>query len=353
MALVVSRDSDFAAAQWARQDLEPQSSYWSDLSQDQQKLADELGVRAAHGDLSIFVGAGVSKPVGFPDWKELLEEHTPDNLDGYPPAKFPELAQQFKIDSTRVAERFTTEKYALGHALLVDLQTKAMVTTNYDPCLENASRKLDRALPLRVLTRELAIGDRPWLLKLHGDAAKPDSIVLTTDQYKRLEKDHGALRGVVQSLMLTNHVLFVGFGFADVDFLARAKAVQTVRKLAEDPDPDTKVGTAIQLLETTDRPRHEDLDYRQVDSAGGDVATAARLLEILLDRLSWRCLITSDKRSAYLLDPAFECDASADDRAVRDALLNMHKDVSAHKSSSGYRAVTELMTRLGFRDVSL
>lgn len=158
VALVVSRDSDFAAAQWARQDLKAQPSHWSAISPDQQKLADELGTRAARGQLSIFVGAGVSKPVGFPDWKELLEEHTHKNLDRYKPDQFPALAQRFKIDSTKVAERFNTKKYALGHALLVNLRTKAMVTTNYDPCLENASRKLDRALPLRVLTRELAIG---------------------------------------------------------------------------------------------------------------------------------------------------------------------------------------------------
>ncbi|MFT3834578.1 MAG: SIR2 family protein [Micropruina sp.] len=167
-----------------------------------------------------------------------------------------------------------------------------MVTTNYDPCLENAAAVIHVDPPLQVLARQLAVGGHPWLLKLHGDLEAPDTIVLTRDQYERLETEHRALRGLVQSLMLTSHLLFVGFGFADSDFLAMSEAVAKVRELAVDEHQSTKVGTAIELRESPDR-KHEQLTYHHLAHADSDVSSAARLLEILLDRVAWRCQVSA------------------------------------------------------------
>lgn len=94
------------------------------------------------------------------------------------------------------------------------------------------------------LGRGLAVDGHPWLLKPHDDIEAPDTIVLTRDQYTRLEKDHHALRGLVQSLMLTSHLLFVGFGFADDDFLRMSEAVAKVRKLATRLDRASAQGVA-------------------------------------------------------------------------------------------------------------
>ena len=198
---------------------------------------------------------------------------------------YPEYADGLQVEdlNRKVAERFRTNKHALGHALLVNLRTRAMVTTNYDPCLENAAQVVHSEPGLKVLARQLAIGSSPWLLKVHGDLAKPETIVLTSSQYKHLEEELPALRGIVQSLMLTSHLLFVGFGFADEDFLKMAKAVQAVRSLAA--DTPGKVGTAIQLLSAKDRPdKYPDLDHHTIEA--GSIPEAARLLEIWLDRLA-------------------------------------------------------------------
>ena len=75
VALVTRRRSDYAAAQWAREPREAEKvEFWPVLSHDLVKLADELGEKAARGDLSLFVGAGASTPLGFPSWKTLLAE---------------------------------------------------------------------------------------------------------------------------------------------------------------------------------------------------------------------------------------------------------------------------------------
>lgn len=352
VALVLQRTSDYAAAQWARKlAADAGVDGWPALSAEQRDLADRLGEAAGRGELSVFAGAGVSKPVGFPDWKELLTELAGRPLVFDDNTDYPKLAQDLGIEdlNSKVAARFRTRKHALSHALLADLRTRAMVTTNYDPCLENASAVIHVEPPLQVLARQLAVGGNPWLLKLHGDIEAPDTIVLTTDQYARLETEHRALRGLVQSLMLTSHLLFVGFGFADSDFLAMSEAVAKVRELAVDEHQHAKVGTAIELRESPNR-KHQQLAYHHLAPADSDISSAARLLEILLDRIAWRCQVSGDGRGAYLLDPDYAQDATEDDEAVRQALLQLQAAVAAHTQSAGHEAIKSLLRDLGLRD---
>ena len=52
---------------------------------------------------------------------------------------------------------------------------------------------------------------RTRCLKLHGTVSRPDSIVLTRADYASYSKEQAASQGVLQGLLLTQHVLFVGF----------------------------------------------------------------------------------------------------------------------------------------------
>lgn len=352
VALTLQRTADFAAAQWERQcrtrDLG--TDCWPELTPEQVELADRLGTKAAHGELSVFAGAGVSRPVGFPSWKDLLQDLSPDRkLVFTKETNYPQVAQDLNRPdlNDEVAKKLTTGKHALGHALLVDLRTPSLVTTNYDSCLENAATVIHQDQPLRVIARQLAVGGSPWLLKLHGDVAHPKTIVLTRSQYDALEKDLPALRGVVQTLMLTSHLLFVGFGFADDDFLAMSEAAQKVRDLALDQPEDAKAGTAIGLCPPEGR-TYAELDYHHLRS-DRDLTAAARQLEILLDRLAWRCQVAGRGRASYLLDPDYQQDATPHDRVLADALTKLQASRGQWRDSSGARAVLDLMDDLGWR----
>lgn len=352
VVLVLRRPADLAAAQWVRGSLTDQGlTGWSELDPDLRDLADDLGSRAADGGLSVFAGAGVSKPIGFPDWAELMasllkNEKLPTD------ANFPELAQQLDQNelTDTLVRRFSTPKYAIGHSLLANLRTHAMVTTNYDPCLENASEAVRE---IRVMARELSAGREPWLLKLHGDIALPKTFVLTTEQYQRLDHDHRALRGVVQTLMLTSHLLFVGFGFADEDFLAMAEAVQKIRDLAVDPAGQSSIGTAIELVAKPRKRTYRELDYRAISPEGSNVSEAARLLEVLLDRVAWRSQIEGDVRASFLLDPDYQSGATPADEELAEALRHVRKVVERATTSAGRQAVLNLTERLGYREARL
>ena len=73
----------------------------------------------------------------------------------------------------------------------------------------------------------------PWLLKIHGDAEDPTTIVLTEDDYEQLENDHRALVAVIESLLMTSHLLFVGYSLKDPDFANAVERVRLVRQLAK------------------------------------------------------------------------------------------------------------------------
>lgn len=350
VALVLRRTSDFAAAQWARRMVaDDAAACWPELTGEQGALAARLGEQAARGELSIFVGAGVSKPVCFPDWQGLLTELARRPLNFTKNTNYPKLAQRLRVRNlnAKVADRFRTQRHALGHALLVDLRTNAIVTTNYDPCLENAAVTIHKDPPLRVLARQIAVGGSPWLLKLHGDIAQPETIVLTAKQYRELTTDRHALRGVVQSLMLTSHLLFVGFGFADDDFLAMAQSVQRVRTLATDLPRDAKVGTAIELRRSKKR-KYTELDYHHLRT-DDDLKAAARQLEILLDLIAWHCQIAGRGRASYLLDPDYQQDATDADRVLAEALGSLRSKEPEWSDSAGARTVRDLMDELGWR----
>lgn len=92
-----------------------------------------------------------------------------------------------------MVREFDRRQHTLGHALLAGFGVRQMVTTNYDPCLELALDRVHGPDGFQVMTRSLAAGDQPWLLMLHSDIKRPDRLVLTRSEYRRLENDHRPL----------------------------------------------------------------------------------------------------------------------------------------------------------------
>lgn len=70
---------------------------------------------------------------------------------------------------------------SLAHALLASLPIRESVTTNYDDLFEQAAKCCGR--PVAILPYDSVRDSDRWLLKLHGDAAHGDDIVITRDGY--------------------------------------------------------------------------------------------------------------------------------------------------------------------------
>jgi hypothetical protein len=92
-----------------------------------------------------------------------------------------------------------------------------IVTTNWDLLFEAAYRKINQHY--QVLSQDadapMFSYDQHNLLKIHGSADRPVSLVATTDDYENYSETHARLLGKVAELLQNNTVLFVGYGLRD------------------------------------------------------------------------------------------------------------------------------------------
>lgn len=349
VALVLFHERDHAAVQNLRAKTD-----WKEFSPEELATADTLGRRAANQELSLFFGAGVSVPLGLPDWRTLLTELNGAPLVDYSPAKAPAIAQAIADrvgeENVRavVAARTAVSDVSPAHLLLAGLRVRQNVTTNYDLAYESALASTLGSAKFQTLARETAEHSKPWLLKMHGDARRPESIVLTTDDYARLESEHSAMLAVVETMLLTSHLMFVGYSLEDDDFTAAAERVRRVRALAETAT-ETEFATVLALHPGSVKPHAGLKTITMLDAP--DTRAAARLLEIFLDRVSWAAAREDARSHAHLLDPSYDDLFVGDPAATRLRELLAHlvdtkKDDPARKHP-GWPRVESLLNNLG------
>lgn len=347
VALVLWSSRDLAAVETLRA-----STWFDELDEHLLAEADHLGRLAARGELSLFLGAGLSVPLGLPSWSELLDllaERAGMLRD--PSASNDAEALRLVAAlgdgySSFMGALFRQERFALGHALISRLSVRQMVTTNFDVAMETALRRPPR--PLRVLTDELSEGAVPFLLKLHGPFGEPPEYVLTEAEYEVLDRDHGALHGVVEALLLTSHLLFVGAGLHDVDLVPLLERVQAVRRLAK-VDELGPAGTALALHDQAlaKVPPPDELRVLTLGRATAERA-AARRLEIFLDRLAYTASREGQLSAEYFLDPQYRgAFPEPADAELRESLLAVAGNASV-RGSVAWGRVAELLTSLGW-----
>lgn len=247
---------------------------------------------------------------------------------------------------------FTVATCTLAHALLADLRVREAVTTNYDTAYEVAVAGLNRGDPdeaVAVLTRNVVAPDRPWLLKLHGDARTGTGLVLTRDQYCEFGIRGRPQIGMVQSLLMTGHLMFVGYSLVDETFVELATQVRAVLREAE--NPRKLVGTVVPIAPNDDIERRAgtDLRYLPMPVCPVDADLGARLLQVFLDRVCWRATIERLDSMQYLLDDRYQgvsrTPGEVELRAVASRLLNDMPSGAA--GSRGWKHLSQALRHLG------
>lgn len=368
--VVVLRDkSAYSLAQKLRRATRKDS--WGSLHSDQLSRAIELGDEAKKGSLVPFLGAGVSVSAGSPSWRTLLKR-----LAGYvdlgdiDPDVFKELPL---LDQAGILERLfqsqkkslpfgfreavcaevTQSRYGLAPALIATLPSSGAITLNYDALFENACQDAD--LVRTVIPDDHPVAGDRWLLKLHGTVTKPESIVLTRDDYLDHNTNRQALSALVKAHLVTHHMLFVGFGLEDDHF---HEIIHDVRRALPKRrlNQSRPFGTVLSL-HASDSKQHiwqGQLDFISVTDSpaqgpGGEesaasVMAAGRRLEIFLDALG---AFSSDSHS-YLLAPLYTEGLSDEERSLRHQLLTLAREQRPEKSSEIWSVLEEALVELGW-----
>lgn len=109
-----------------------------------------------------------------------------------------------------------------SHAALVALGLPLIFTTNYDELIEDAHT--EAGLPIRVSADEAEFkaraAQRPerHLVKLHGSIDRPNTIVLTRDDYSRARSSRREMLAHLRHELANGSFLFVGFSLSDPNF---------------------------------------------------------------------------------------------------------------------------------------
>lgn len=200
------------------------------------------------GRCALFVGAGASQASGYLGWSDFLQflidrcveerEINDDERIEYEdlikrPGKQLMLAGELKelLGSKwdgLIEEVFLENELdpADVHSAIVELEDLSMaITTNYDTLLERAYAKgRGKRTPSLSFNdggeiRRRLIKNEFFILKAHGDAAKPgNGIIITVKDYRSLGNDR-AYRALLSSIFTMKTILFVGVSFDDPELM--------------------------------------------------------------------------------------------------------------------------------------
>jgi len=318
------------------------------------KIGMDLAEHARRGRLVLFVGAGVSAGAGLPQWTTLLERLAAkldlprqelESLGALDRATVIATALESQHESVgdAVAAQIPAGPYSLAHSLIAMLPVTEVITTNYDQRLEDAA--VDCGRPFTVLDSAPLAGAERWLLKLHGSVTKRhrDEIVLTREDYLGYGQRRAALRGIVQAMLITRHMLFVGFGMSDDNFHAIAHDVRQALRSGERDASVQAFATALLVRERTlfDKVWKGDIQALALAPEASDVGVGARRVDLLLDFV----LAEADSALTYFMDPTFTDLLSAREQELRSALLKL-RDLP-RDDSPVWPALVDFLNRLG------
>lgn len=206
-----------------------------------------------------FVGAGLSMPL-FPGWPAFLKQLVNDTA-AKGKLQFDKQELLDKIDNGTnyleiadycaeaigkneyrdIIEKyfdkdFTYDDIPNAYKILLSLQFKSIITTNYDRIPEIGGRGNFSCYTNKNISESLKAIERGKrvVLKIHGDILSQDSIILTETDFKTIIHNNPSVQTGLRSLFATSTICFVGFGLSDphfnliLDFLSAINNGQTI-----------------------------------------------------------------------------------------------------------------------------
>jgi NAD-dependent SIR2 family protein deacetylase len=233
--------------------------------------------------LVIFVGSGVSDNSGVGTWGVLIKKlseiikykkgrRKTDKFSSEEYLKIPQYVfnhskKKYKaaLKDEFGAKRWDSVKPNAIDEIVFQLNPSHIITTNYDPLLENA---LDFRRPFyTVIAKDTDMltkskTSKKFLIKMHGDytsieEGKIDEIVLKEDDYLNYENNFSLISTFIKSLLVTHTFLFVGYSMNDNNL---KMIINWVENLAKDKETRKKMQNSY-IINTDEKIESYDRQY--------------------------------------------------------------------------------------------
>lgn len=191
------------------------------------ELVSEFTKAIREGNAAIFAGAGLSRPSGYVDWKNLLRPLANEiDLDVDKENDLVAVAQYYRnerrnrgsINQTIVNAFSSGAEINENVRILTRLPISTYWTTNYDCLIEDGLKESSRKPDVKITQEQLAVtapGRDAIIYKMHGDAQFPSEAVLTKDDYETYECKRPLFRTALKGDLISKTFLFIGFSFED------------------------------------------------------------------------------------------------------------------------------------------
>ncbi|WP_156286378.1 SIR2 family protein [Oceanivirga salmonicida] len=193
------------------------------MDKDINKYIDVLGEEFSQNKLIFFIGAGISKNSGYPDWYNLVKEFKEKlYIDReISDEDFLIIPQQYyeefgKVEYYKLLEKFFKGDYKVNsiHNILEEMDPKYVITTNYDDLLEKSLNKYNSYDVIKQ-DKDLPYSKKQkMILKIHGDLENKN-IVLKKEDYDNYENNFPLMSNFTKGLFTTHTVLFLGYSLKD------------------------------------------------------------------------------------------------------------------------------------------
>lgn len=251
------------------------------------------------GKCVLFIGAGISAGAGLPSWEELitkltneLSQRLRDDSVSKTNADWLTIAQAYEQcfskeelqTKLQILTDTKSKKFTKVHKLLPTLGIDVWVTTNYDDFLEQALAASGHRY--RVVVEDANIPDiiphEKILIKLHGDARLPCSMILTKNDFFRSQQTRDLIWKKMCVFLAERSFLFIGYSVNDPDL----SQIQTsiVHQLGKSRVPQSYAIMTTKI----DKIRLEDLASRNIsviDLSGNVTSDPTETVFSFLNRL--------------------------------------------------------------------
>jgi hypothetical protein len=198
-------------------------------------LPTELVEAFKRGDVSLFIGAGLSMGAGLPGWIDLMRplaqsigsrwptnelDLTVDHLLNTAQLYANQRSPNALISHIRDALEEIGASPTIIHSLVTSLPIRIIFTTNYDNLLERALLEAGRSYDSIVTEPQLAFwrDDRVQVIKLCGDLTHPTRMIITQRDFNTYFTTHPRLAERLRTTLESKTALFLGYSMQDPFF---------------------------------------------------------------------------------------------------------------------------------------